>query len=304
MAVSGGPDSLALLLLANAAMPGRVDAATVDHGLRTEARAEAEFVGEVCAQIGVPHAILPVGLAAGNTQAMARAARYEALGLHFTQMGVATFATAHHADDQAETLLMRLNRGSGLSGLAGVRPSSIFFPAGVVAEMLLIRPLLGWRREELAAIVAEAGIEPVRDPSNTDDTYERARIRKAIADLDWLDPSAMALSARYLAEAEVAVEHIVQQTAQRCCIWRDGGCAFTWGHPRLIEIGVVELILEGLGASDLRKSDIARMIDRLRSREHASLGGVLARRRMYPTAERTTTDVMWFEPEPPRSAGS
>ncbi len=302
IAVSGGPDSLALLLLAHSAMPGRIRAATVDHGLRAEARAEAAFVAEICADLGVPHAILPVDLEPGNTQAMARAARYEALGSHFASERVLTFATAHHADDQAETLLMRLNRASGLAGLAGVRPWSIFFPVGVLAEMLLLRPLLGWRREELAKIVNDAGIVPVNDPSNTDDAFERARMRKAIADLDWLDPLAMARSARYLAEAEEVVEDAVHEVLQRCCTWEDGGCYFQWGHPRLVEIGAVANILDRLGARDCRKSEVARMVDRLRTRENASLGGVLGRRMMHRVSDTLSRDVMRFEPEPPRNS--
>lgn len=302
IAVSGGPDSLALLLLAHAAMPGQVYAATVDHGLRPESASEAAFVAQVCSDIGVPHAILPVTVEPGNTQAQARAARYEALGTYFAHKCVLAFATAHHADDQAETLLMRLNRGSGLAGLAGVRPWSIFFPEGAVAEMLLLRPLLGWRRAELAQVVADAGIVPVDDPSNTDDAYERARVRKAIADLDWLDPAAMACSARYLAEAEQAVEDAVLDVVRRCCTWEDGGCYFQWGHPRLTEIGAVMHILDRLGARDVRKSEVARMIDRLHARENASLGGVLGRRMMHRVSDRLSIDVMRFEPEPPRKS--
>lgn len=299
IAVSGGPDSLALLLLAHAAMPGRIAAATVDHGLRPESLKEAEFVASVCAQLGVPHAILPVKVAAGNTQAMARAARYQVLGSHFAGQGVGMFATGHHADDQAETLLMRLNRGSGLAGLAGVRPSSVFSPEQSVEELLLLRPLLGWRREELARIVSDAGIDPVDDPSNTDEGFERARMRKAIAELDWLDPVAMARSARYLAEAEDAIEEQVE-SAIRKLIWDAGVCYFLFGYPRLIEIGVVAHVLERMGARDVRKSDVARMLDRLAGRENASLGGVLARRAMVETAPDTTTDCIRFEKEPAR----
>ncbi len=302
IAVSGGPDSLALLLLAHAALPGQVYAATVDHGLRAESAAEAAFVAQVCRDMDVPHATLPVRVEPGNTQAQARAARYEALGSHFANRNVLTFATAHHADDQAETLLMRLNRGSGLVGLAGVRPWSIFFPEGVVAEMLLLRPLLGWRREELGVVVRSAGLSPVEDPSNTDDAYDRARIRKAIADVDWLDPLAMSQSARYLAEAEEVVERAVADVLQRCCTWADGGCYFQWGHPRLTEIGAVTHILGRLGAHDVRKSEVARMIDRLRARENASLGGVLGRRMMHRVTDRLSNDVMRFEPEPPRKS--
>lgn len=299
--MSGGPDSLALLLLAHAALPGRVHAATVDHAIRPESRGEAEFVAGICAQLNIPHAILPVKVDPGNVQANARAARYEALGSYFAGHSVELFATAHHADDQAETLLMRLRRGSGLSGLAGVRPWSIFFPEGIVAEMSLLRPLLNWRREELAAIVRAAGIEAVDDPSNTDDAFERARIRKAIAELDWLDPLAMSQSARHLAEAEQAIETYVSTIYNRL-IWRDGACHYMWGHPRLVEIGVVERILERLGARNLRKSEIARVLDRAKAGKNASLGGVLARREWVPTAPNTTSDCITFAPEPPRNS--
>ena len=114
LAVSGGPDSLALLLLARAALPGRVEAATVDHGLRPESADEAVMVAAVCARLGVPHRTLAVDVAQGNIQAQARAARYAALAVWMGEQGIEALATAHHADDQAETLLLRLNRGSGV----------------------------------------------------------------------------------------------------------------------------------------------------------------------------------------------
>ena len=118
LAVSGGPDSLALLLLASEALPGQVEAATVDHGLRAESAAEAEAVAQICATLGVPHAILTVEVATGNVQAEARRARYAALGGWLAARDLAALATAHHADDQAETLLLRLNRAIGVAGLA------------------------------------------------------------------------------------------------------------------------------------------------------------------------------------------
>jgi tRNA(Ile)-lysidine synthase len=142
VAVSGGPDSLALLLLAHAAMPGLVEAATVDHGLRSESADEAAFVAEICGKLGVPHATLKVTVGAGNLQAEARAARYAALAGWMAERGLAALATAHHADDQAETLILRLNRGSGVAGLAGVRARGLV-PG---TRLPLLRPLLGWRR--------------------------------------------------------------------------------------------------------------------------------------------------------------
>ena len=148
--------------MAQAALPGQIAAATVDHGLRAESAGEAAMVAEFCGELGVPHATLAVTLAPGNLQAEARAARYAALAGWMAEQGLSALATAHHADDQAETLLLRLGRGSGVAGLAGVRAS------GTVpgTNLALLRPLLGWRRAELAAVVAAAGMTAVQDPSN------------------------------------------------------------------------------------------------------------------------------------------
>src|SRR6476646_5114047 len=127
IAVSGGPDSLALLLLSAAARPGRVAAATVDHQLRPESRTEAEMVADVCERLGIPHAILSVQWdekPATAVQERARAARYALLGGWIEERNLRGLVTAHHLDDQAETLLMRLNRGSGARGLAGMRAAA------------------------------------------------------------------------------------------------------------------------------------------------------------------------------------
>lgn len=206
VAVSGGPDSLALLLLAYAAFPGRLRAATVDHGLRPEGMAEAETVARLCAGIGVPHRILPVRVEAAGEglQAAARAQRYAALAAWMAKEGLDLLLTAHHADDQAETLLMRLARGSGVAGLAGVRAAGPVPGAG--GEVRLCRPLLGWRRSELEAVVAAAGLEAANDPSNQDERFDRARLRRRLAEAPWLDPAAIARSAALLAEAEAALE--------------------------------------------------------------------------------------------------
>ncbi|HEX8623898.1 MAG TPA: tRNA lysidine(34) synthetase TilS [Allosphingosinicella sp.] len=206
IAVSGGPDSLALLLLARSAFPGRVKAATVDHGLRAESKAEAEAVARLCGGIGVPHHILAARVepAGEGLQAAARRARYAALAGWMDKEGLRLLLTAHHADDQAETLLMRLNRGSGVAGLAGVRAQGAV--PGTGGRLRLCRPLLGWRRSELAAVVAAAGIEAAFDPGNSDERFDRARLRRRLGEAAWLDPAALARSAGLLAEAEAALE--------------------------------------------------------------------------------------------------
>src|SRR5688500_5455850 len=171
LAVSGGPDSLAMLLLAEAAIPGRFEVATVDHGLRPASAGECALVAQICADRAVPCSILQVTVAPGNVQNEARKARYAALTAWAEQRVLSAIATAHHADDQAETLLMRLNRGSGLSGLAGVREEGLL--VGPLFMCPVIRPLLHFRRSELAEVVARSGIAPIEDPSNSDDRFDR-----------------------------------------------------------------------------------------------------------------------------------
>lgn len=199
LAVSGGPDSMAMLLLAARSFAGRIEAATVDHGLRAEAAAEAALVASACARLNVPHAKLFVTVAPGaSVQAAAREARYAALAGWAADRRLVAVATAHHAEDQAETLLMRLDRGAGLSGLAAIRACR---PLGGVR---LVRPLLGWRREELKAIAAT--VATVDDPSNHDPRHDRSRYRALLAGIgSGLDVERLGASAAHLAEAEKAL---------------------------------------------------------------------------------------------------
>lgn len=204
VAVSGGPDSLALLRLAAAARPGRVRAATVDHGLRKENVAEGAMVAGLCGELAVPHETLTVTVGDGaSLQAQAREARYTALAGWAASHSLAAVATAHHADDQAETLLMRLARGSGLGGLSGIREVTD------IAGCRVIRPLLQMRKAALAEIVTAAGWIPVLDPANNDPRHERTRVRQLLASTDWLDPERLARSAAALAEANEAIEAAV-----------------------------------------------------------------------------------------------
>lgn len=204
IAVSGGADSMALLAAASAAWPGQVEAATVDHGLREDARAEAEMVGRWCADHAVPHAILTIedGLS-GNLQASAREARYALLEAWRTARGLAWLMTAHQADDQIETILLRLNRGAGVGGLASVR----------ARRGTLLRPLLGERRAALRTYCAANAVPFVDDPSNVDDRFDRARLRRALGDSDLLDPAGLARSVTALADADAALAWMTEQIA-------------------------------------------------------------------------------------------
>jgi len=272
VAVSGGPDSTALLLLAGAALRGRVDAATVDHGLRPENAREAEDVARLCARLGVPHATLRVSLAAGNVQDAARNARYAALATWARERELAAVATAHHADDQAETLLMRLNRASGVGGLAGVRARGRLADAPVV----LLRPLLGWRRVELADIVIQTGVSVAEDASNTDDRFDRARLRKAMAAADWLDPAQIAQSAAHIAEADAALNWSADlEFGAR--VKRDPfGMTYRPMAPRAIALRVVARIIRELD-EEARGSAVARLFDALVEGNPGSIGNLVAR---------------------------
>lgn len=198
LAVSGGPDSMAMLLLAAAAFPGRVVAATVDHGLRPGAAAEAAMVASVCVALGVPHATLspPAPIVGSSVQMRAREARYALLVQWAAGSCADWLLTAHHADDQAETLLMRLARGSGVAGLSAIR-STLEMVGGWI-----IRPLLGWRHAELVAIVRDAGAPYVDDPANRDDRHDRTHFRALLGREPLLDPVALARSTTWLSEAD------------------------------------------------------------------------------------------------------
>jgi len=272
LAVSGGPDSLALLLLAKAAMRERIAVATVDHGLRPESASEAAMVAELCAAYGIPHEILKVKVPAGNVQDKARMARYRALAQWLERRGLAALATAHHADDQAETLIMRLNRGSGVAGLAGVR--AIGKVPGT--DFPLLRPLIGWRRAELAEIVTASGLEPVRDPSNEDPRFDRARIREALKEADWLDVAGVAASAGHLADAEGVIQWAVQREWAEAVKVGEGEIAYTPVAPPMIRLRILAKAISLLGVEP-RLGAVARLVQRLQNGKDATLGGVVAR---------------------------
>ncbi|MFZ1741663.1 MAG: tRNA lysidine(34) synthetase TilS, partial [Pontixanthobacter sp.] len=286
LAVSGGPDSMALLALASELGRDAIAVATVNHGLRPEAADECAMVADACAAWSIPCTILTVTLASGNLQQEARRARYAALEDWARGQGVGVVATAHHADDQAETLLMRLNRGSGVSGLAGIREMQI-----IGDDYRVIRPLLGFRRAQLQVIAAQAGLATVDDPSNADDHYDRVRMRKALAQADWLDMAAIARSASHLAETDRILEALAVDK---------------WDQRALVSKGEVRVPQSGWLDTDARMliraiahlggsagfGDAFNLASRLASGGgKGNIGGVLIEKR---------ADFYLCQPEPPR----
>ncbi len=209
LAVSGGADSMALMILAHdwlarASRPPRLHVLTVDHRLRTEAAEEAALVKREAERLGLSHETLAWSESKprADLQAAARKARYGLMLDFCRSAGIAALATAHTAEDQAETLLMRLARGSGLDGLAAISPVS---KRGGIA---LLRPLLAISRMHLEATLLARGVLWVDDPSNYDKRFERVRLREALRAGGPLRlmPDKLANSARRLDRARVALE--------------------------------------------------------------------------------------------------
>jgi tRNA(Ile)-lysidine synthase len=273
LAVSGGPDSIALLLLA-AAVRRRdtIIAATVDHHLRPAAAEEARFVHQVCARIGVHHRTLDVKVEdkeGVGVQASAREARYRALVWYAKRKEATAIATAHHIDDQAETVLMRLGRGAGVSGLAGVRERR-----PLKDGIDLIRPLLGWRRNELAAIVASARIEAVDDPSNHDSRYDRTRVRDMLA-LGWPDPARLAAVSRHMRDADDALDWTAKSLfAERFRKAGEGAELDTQGLPReyIRRLMILAMAAQSTEGGAPRGDELGRLMDRLEGGHVSTLG--------------------------------
>ena len=277
IAVSGGPDSLALLLLAAGARPGKIEAATVDHALRPAARAEAEMVAELCRRLSVPHQILTARWDQEPETAIqerSRGERYLLLGFWVEERGLGALATAHHADDQAETLFMRLARGAGVRGLAAMRPRAI----APGAHVRLIRPLLGWRRADLERICADSEVSPADDPSNRDKRFERVRVREALARADWLDAEAVARSAANLADADDGLRWAVAIEWERAVEEKGGAISYRpSGAPREIVRRIVRRAVRKLateGKSDLRGPELSRLVATLGEGGTATLRGL------------------------------
>ncbi len=215
LAVSGGPDSTALLVLAarwakRRKRAPKLMAVTVDHGLRAEAAREAAAVKRLARRLGVAHRTLRWRGVKPRTglQEAARIARYRLLAEAAAREGFAHIVTAHTLDDQAETVLFRLARGSGLTGLAAMARGTPMFGA---REIVLVRPLLGVPKVRLVATLASGKIQFSDDPSNRDPRFTRPRLRTIMPALarEGLDARRLSLLAWRVRRAEAAIEFAV-----------------------------------------------------------------------------------------------
>ncbi|MEH6757890.1 MAG: tRNA lysidine(34) synthetase TilS [Parasphingorhabdus sp.] len=270
LAVSGGPDSLALLLLAHDCFPDRISAASVNHGFRPEASAECEFVAALCAERGIPHHILtPTTPIRGSMQAEARKARYSLLNTWVENRNITWLATAHHADDQLETLIMRILRGSGIDGMSAIRAK----------RGHIIRPLLSYSKNMLVEYVTGQGIKPVYDPSNKDQSYDRVRVREALAQLTGFDISLASQSAAALDDARAAIHWTVDQLATGHISRTENGCTLDkFDFPNEI---VRRLLLKCLHICDPalspRGSQLEPIMNGLASGETLTIGNILCK---------------------------
>lgn len=273
LAVSGGPDSMALMGLvarwrAGLSQGPAVMVATVNHGLRPEAAAECRLVLAEAKRLGLTAVLLrlPETLPETGVQEAARAARYRLLEAAAERHGAEAIVTAHHADDQAETVLARLLHGSGPAGLAAMRPERRLGEGADEHRMRLLRPCLSWPKARLVATAQAMGLPLVSDPSNADPAYERARLR---ADMPrfaalGLTPARLARLAARSARADDALAAVAAAADSRHRL--GPGPAYApglFGEPEEILIRVLQAALGG--AAQTRLERLERLAAELRA---------------------------------------
>ncbi|MFN3891654.1 MAG: tRNA lysidine(34) synthetase TilS [Beijerinckiaceae bacterium] len=307
VAASGGPDSMALLDLAarwrnEAAARPAVFAATVDHGLREGSRGEAQMVARFASARGVPHAILDWTGEKPLTrlQERARDARYGLLVAQARCVGANFILTAHHADDQAETILMRLLRGSAVPGLAGM--TSLSERGGLT----LFRPLLGVRKAGLVLHCESQGVPFVNDPSNENPRFGRTRARRLarLLETEGLGPQEWARLARRAARAEAALDFAVQASLTTHPDLPDGSLSMDMLRALPEEVALRRLAARACaagGSETVRLSRVEAAWDRLARARSAgeALGLTLGGARIGLDRRGLLT----FSPEPPRRRG-
>jgi tRNA(Ile)-lysidine synthase len=264
VALSGGPDSLALLSAAVFEAPGRVGAVIVDHQLQNESDAVAERARQQAETRGAaPVRVVQVTVAgAGGPEASARAARYSALAEVAAELGAVAVLLGHTLDDQAETVLLGLARGSGAASLQGMAP----------VTGLYRRPLLGIRRSITVQACADSGLEPWTDPHNDDPAYTRVRVRRTVlpaleAELGPGIAEALARTAEQLREDEDAFATMIDEVAEELAEHIDGGLAVPVAalaaNPAALRQRIIRFVVQsefGVSLSRAHTLEIARLV--------------------------------------------
>ena len=270
--VSGGPDSTALLYVLIEIHTGPLAVLSFDHGLRDSAATEAAAVVRAAEELGVRAEVIRLSLVDGaNLQSRARDARYEAAQGVAERLGCAHIATGHTLDDQAETVLFRIARGTGRTGALGLAPRN----------GRLIRPFLCISRADTVAFCKAAGLDPVQDPSNTDRRFTRTRVRSDLMGaLREIHPGAELQVARFaetLRDESEVLDGLLDGLWERCRV--DGGLSYACLHSEPIPLARLALrrLASEAGAIGIGSAEIERILALTPSHGPVQLpGGYLA----------------------------
>lgn len=298
--VSGGPDSMALCFLLSrwaTQHDVQIHALTVDHGLRAESWQEAEAVHAWLS--GWPHVVHHIlkWEHAGVDSALqerARDARYGLMSTYCADHDIGALLLAHHGDDQAETVLFRLAKGSGLDGLAGM--ASVYDYSD---SLKLVRPLLDITKQDLVALCAAENIPSLQDPSNENDDFARVRLREArsVLEAEGLTTQRLSITAKRLARAKDALDKLVDKVAAETFLQSDtNSIVFVFNdieeqdpglfsYPYEIVLRVLKAEMEGLnpqGGYGVRLEKLEVLVDELINLDipfrKRTLGGVIFER--------------------------
>jgi tRNA(Ile)-lysidine synthase len=290
VALSGGPDSLALAAATafEATRAGlRAGAIIVDHGLQPGSADVALRAAEQARLLGLdPVLIRSITVGAdGGPEAAARSARYEALDVVAGECGAASVLLGHTLDDQAETVLLGLARGSGATSLHGMRPSTNSGTGTTYS-----RPLLGIRRATTVQFCADSGLEPWTDPQNSDGTFSRVRVRNTVLPMleRELGPGiaeALARTAEQLREDSDALDHFAEETAEELADLAESGISLPVralaSNPAALRQRLIRLAVESEFHVSLTRSqtlEVARLVTHWHGQKALDLPGVRVER--------------------------
>lgn len=309
LAVSGGPDSTALLVLAARWRAKRANgpdliAATIDHKLRPAAKAEAKAVAKLAGKLGIPHRILewkgrkPVT----GVQEAAREARFAMFSALAKEIGADTLMTAHTRDDQAETVLHRMGRGSGIGGLAGIR--RVHQRDGI----FLARPFLDLPKARLVATLKKLRIPFASDPTNKVTKYLRTRLRKLAPLLakEGISSANLALMAKRLARANAALHRLADEAAFALRMDRLEGRAFEargfFLMPQELSIRMLRAAVDAEGTEG--PAELAKVEALYEALAEAHLSGEDMKRTLAGALVTLSKAALDVAPAPPRKSAS